>query len=225
MALLAATLLRLGPNRSGPLFRPFLIVAGVLAAALVGTVAWAGHAAANMGSDLKGNVHLSGDVLHLIAAAAWIGALVPLALLLKASMADSNSLKIARAATIRFSTVGTVSVATILVTGLINTWVLAGSVHALTTTDYGHLLIVKVVLFLCMLCVACINRFQLTPQLVEDGPTETTRSAASRLRRNAIVEVIIGLLILIIVALLGTMSPGLKDMAMGKAGAFSALSE
>ena len=68
----------------------------ILAAALVGTLAFAGHAAAGEGPE--GIVHLTADVLHLCTAASWIGALVPLALLLgiAASQPDGVSLTIAR---------------------------------------------------------------------------------------------------------------------------------
>src|SRR5262245_54716822 len=105
------------------------IVSIALAAGLVGTLAWAGHAAANMGSDLKGNAHLVGDILHLIAAAAWLGALVPLALMLGPPREEmAQSLDVVRIATARFSILGIVSVGTIVVTGINNTWVLSGSV-------------------------------------------------------------------------------------------------
>src|SRR4051795_13262651 len=57
----------------------------LLAAGLVASLAWAGHAAANADSDAKGLFHLISDVLHLVAAAAWVGALVPFALLLGSS--------------------------------------------------------------------------------------------------------------------------------------------
>lgn len=55
----------------------------LLSGAIVGTLAWAGHAAAGTGFD--GAVHLTSDTLHLIAASAWLGALVPLAVLLGAA--------------------------------------------------------------------------------------------------------------------------------------------
>jgi copper resistance protein D len=44
----------------------------IIAAALVGTLAWAGHARGTEG--VAGGVHLTADILHLIAAAAWVGA-------------------------------------------------------------------------------------------------------------------------------------------------------
>ena len=55
-----------------------------LAAALglTASIAWTGHAASTLGA--LGNLHLAADALHLVAAASWIGGLVPLALLLAA---------------------------------------------------------------------------------------------------------------------------------------------
>jgi putative copper resistance protein D len=192
------------------------IVSVAFAGGLVGTLAWAGHAAANMGSDLKGSAHLAGDVLHLIAAAAWVGALVPLAMLLNVARRDRSEpmLHILHSATLRFSTLGVVSVGTIFVSGLNNTWVLAGSLYALTSTDYGRLLLLKLVLFAGMLGIATVNRFRLTPQLIEDKEISAAAPVARRLQRNALVEASLGVLILIIVAALGTMSPGLDDMGM-----------
>ena len=49
-----------------------------LAAALglTAAIAWTGHAASTLGE--LGNLHLAADALHLVAAASWIGGLVPL---------------------------------------------------------------------------------------------------------------------------------------------------
>jgi len=154
-----------------------------------------------------------GDILHLVAAAAWVGALIPLALLLNLSSDESLSLlKVSRIATLRFSTLGIVSVGTILLTGLNNTWVLAGSIHALTGTDYGRLLVVKLILFLLMLGVATVNRFKLTPLMVQENDISAALEAVRRLRRNALVEASLGVLILVIVAILGAMSPGSEQI-------------
>ena len=85
-------------------------------------------------------VQESADVLHLLAAASWVGSLVPLALLLGAAVSERSEslLVVARMATLRFSTLGIASVATVLGSGIINTWELAGSVRALVGTDYGR---------------------------------------------------------------------------------------
>jgi copper resistance protein D len=179
------------------------------AAALVGTLAFVGHAAAGLG--VEGVVHQTADVLHLLAAAAWVGALVPLAVLLGAAASNRGepSVAIARAATLRFSTLGIISVATVLTTGIVNSWELVGSVPALFGTDYGRLLLAKVALFLVMVSVAAVNRLQLTPQLVQ--PTDTSQHALRRLRNNSLIEASLAAVILLIVGVLGTLPPGTEE--------------
>jgi copper resistance protein D len=181
-----------------------------LAVGLAGSLAWAGHAAG--GEGIEGIVHPAADFLHLVAAAAWAGTLLPLALLLAAAGGDAASVAIARIATVRFSNFGIASVATLLVTGSINTWYIAGSVAALTKTDYGHLLLIKIVLFLIMVAVAAVNRLVLTPRLIHDASVAETAAALRQLRRNAVIEVIIGAAIIAVVAALGTNPPGFEAL-------------
>jgi copper resistance protein D len=190
-------------------------VALVLAVAFVGALAFAGHAAA--GDDAEGAVHEAADVLHLIAAAAWVGALAPLAIVLAAAKdaAGPSALVIARAATLRFSALGIASVGTVLATGIVNTFTLAGSWAALFGTDYGRLLLVKIALFLAMLAIAAVNRMRLTPRLAAGGAA--AGPALRQLRTNALAEAIIGALILIIVAVLGTLPPGREDAGVAVA--------
>jgi len=187
-------------------------VAILFAAALVGTLAWGGHAAA--GAGVRGGVHLAADILHLVAAAAWVGALVPLALLLRAAAvdADHGSLAVARAAVLRFSTLGIVSVGTLFGSGLVNTWVLAGSVPALINTDYGRLLLIKIALFLVMLLFAAVNRLWLTPQLVASSGVDTVKSALGRINRNTLIEAVLGAIVIVLVSILGTMPSGLDAL-------------
>jgi putative copper resistance protein D len=116
-------------------------------------LAFAGHAAAGLG--IEGAIHLTSDILHLVAAAGWVGALLPLAVLLGTAhrAGHTPSMAIARAATPRFSTLGVVSVGILLATGIANSWVLTGSMEALVGTIYGRLLVVKVALFVLMLSI------------------------------------------------------------------------
>src|SRR5579863_497078 len=54
----------------------FAIIGGLLAAAILGSIGLAGH-----GNDDTGSAHvkhLTGDILHLLAAGGWLGALIPL---------------------------------------------------------------------------------------------------------------------------------------------------
>jgi putative copper resistance protein D len=178
----------------------------ISAAAFAGSLAWSGHAAGGIG--VEAIVHPIADVLHLVAAAAWLGGLLPLALLLKATGHDGTSPAIARTATLRFSTLGIVAVATILDTGSVNTWYLAGSIPALVDTDYGRLLLIKVALFVVMVAIAAVNMLRLISRIVQDSSISVARDALRQLRRNARLEATAGAIVLGIVGLLGTLPPG-----------------
>jgi putative copper resistance protein D len=181
--------------------------AAVLAAAFAGTLAWSGHAAGGLGGEAI--LHPAADMLHLIAAAAWVGALLPLIVLLAAAGADDASLAMAQTATMRFSILGIASVGALLVTGIVNTFYLAGSVPALLHTDYGRLLLIKIALFLAMVAIAAVNRFRLTPQLLQQASIAASRDALRKLRRNAAIEALAGAAVIAIVAALGTMPPAI----------------
>lgn len=160
-----------------------ILVAAVGAGVVLILTAAAGHGGAD-GSI----VHITGDAIHLLAVGAWLGGLVPFA----AAMRRADAGAIAW----RFSTLGVVSVCIILATGAINAWFMVGNIPALIATPYGRLLIVKIVLFCVMVAVAAVNRFRLTP-----------RRDVAALRRNAWIETALGIAIVAIVAVLGTMPP------------------
>ncbi|MGB6653669.1 MAG: CopD family protein, partial [Xanthobacteraceae bacterium] len=185
--------------------RGLQIAAAILAGAYAGSLAWTGHAIGGQG--IEGVLHPAADVLHLIAAAAWVGALAPLALLLAATETEAATLTVARDATRRFSTLGIASVATLLVSGLVNSWYLVGGIPALTGTDYGRLLIIKLSLFLVMVAIAAVNRLRLTPKLVQNADLGAARQARRRLRVNAAIEALLGATIIVIVAVMGTLPP------------------
>jgi len=181
------------------------VVAVALAAAFVGALAWAGHAVG--GSGMEGVIHPAADFLHLVAAAAWVGMLLPLAVVLAAGR-DALSVSVARTTTVRFSTFGIASVGTLLVTGSINTWYLVGGVTTLTDTDYGRLLLAKVTLFFGMVAIATVNRLRFTPRLAQIASTFVVQDALNQLRRNALIEVVMGATIIGIVAVLGVTPHG-----------------
>ena len=175
-------------------------------------IAWTGHAGSSPGE--KGNLQLTADALHLIGAATWIGGLVPLALLLAAAQRNQAFAwaSLARRATQRFSALGIVSVGTLSATGVINTWILVGSIHALIVTDYGRLLVLKLVVFAIMLTFAAINRFWLTPRLGFSPDNELQLEALRQLSRNSVTEIVLGLTIFAIVGVLGTLDPAIHLM-------------
>jgi putative copper export protein/mono/diheme cytochrome c family protein len=202
-AALALCLLRMHRDERAVSVRGSIAV--MLAAGLLGALAFAGHGGATPGT--AGLIHLVGDAAHAIAAGIWVGGLVPLALLFAAARRAANgpALAITRDATRRFSTLGLASVATLLATGIVNTIFLVGSVPALLGTAYGHLLTTKIVLFLAMVAIAAANRLKLTPRLSQPNGADAMR----RLQRNSLVEAVLGLVILAIVGALGAIPPAL----------------
>ncbi|MEH2483697.1 putative copper resistance protein D [Nitrobacteraceae bacterium AZCC 2146] len=176
---------------------------------LIAAIAWTGHAASTMGPT--GWLHLIADMLHLVASAAWIGSLVPLALLLTAARRhnDHEWMSIARDATQRFSTLGILSVGALIATGIVNVWILVGSLHALLVTGYGRILMFKVALFAAMLVIAAANRFWLTPRLALLPGSTSQLNALRQLTRNSVVEIVLGLTIFAIVGALGTLHPAI----------------
>jgi putative copper resistance protein D len=182
-------------------------LAFVAALGLTAAIAWAGHAGSTLGAI--GNLHVAADALHLLAAAAWIGGLVPLVLLLAAvgrhpTVASASQ---ARDATRRFSTLGAASVSTLAASGIVNAWFLVGSVHALLVTEYGQLLMLKLGVFAIMLVFAAVNRFWLTPQLCLSAANGPQLGALRQLTRNSTIEIGLGLAIFAIVGMLGTLHP------------------
>src|SRR5262249_43117355 len=136
-----------------------------LAICFAGILAWMGHSGA--GDGPAGEAQVAVDAFHIIAAAAWVGCLIPLAYLFILAARTTSVLSPAgvAGATCRFSNLGILSVATVLITGLINTWFLVGSIAILLDSTYGRLLMIKMALFLVMLCIAAVNRTWLTPKI------------------------------------------------------------
>jgi putative copper resistance protein D len=180
----------------------FALAAGL---GLAAAIAWTGHAGSTPGE--LGNLHLAADALHLVAAAAWIGGLVPLVLLFCAARRHQDLASTARGITSRFSTLGIVSAATLTVTGIVNAWILIGSFHALFVTGYGRLLVLKLVAFVVMLMFAAVNRFVLAPRLATSAGNLSGMAAVRALTRNSTIEIALGFVIFAIVGMLGTLHP------------------
>jgi putative copper resistance protein D len=174
-----------------------------LSAALLATIAFTGHADAEMGPG-HGR-HLLADMIHLLAVGAWLGSLPLLLHLLSRQRAPSA---VAHEAARRYSLLGMVSVALILASGIVNSWYTVGSFSALVTSQHGRLLSLKLVLFLLMLGLAARNFFAETPRLgdIAAGPGEQA-SSLSRLRRNIALEMLLGLLVLLLVGALVAAAP------------------
>jgi len=202
----ALGVLMLGASIGG--LRRLLPVLGVvLGAVALGSLAWTGHGAA--GDGVVGHLHLAADVVHLLAVGAWIGALVTLSLLLRRAVGQPTAIEVAYRALTRFSRMGTMIVAAIVGTGLVNSYVLVGPgrVLDLPATLWGQLLLAKLALFAGMLGLAAANRWVLTPALHRTPATAAALPALLRLRRSVMFETGVAFFILVAVAWLGTLPP------------------
>ena len=173
-----------------------------LAGGYLASLALVGHAADGQGAERT--LRLGADVVHLLAAGAWLGALPGLAVLFASALRASSdsSISVAGHAARRFSILGMASVGALLCSGLLNAWYLVADVPALLGTLYGRLLLAKVVLFAMMVALAAINRRYLTPR-VERGDD----SALRLVTRNTGLEIVAGIAVVAIVGTLGVTVP------------------
>lgn len=183
-----------------------------LAAVALATLAWNGHGAMNDGAP--GWIHLGADIVHLIAAAGWIGSLAGLLLLFAGSRLDADRRALTHRCLTGFSSAGTLLVAAIVATGLINLWFTVGPTRltALPASAYGRWLIAKLMLFGAMLLLAGLNRFRLAPALGRVIAVGDSRRAWQALRISIAIEAACGIAVLAAVAWLGTLPPPVSEM-------------
>ena len=169
-------------------------------------LAWAGHGAADEGR--AGLARPAAYVARLLAAGVWLGALLMLVLLLGARTPDPGDLKALHRALAGFSGVGSIVVAVIVASGLVNSWFLIGPGHLgdVAGSLWGRLLIVKLALFAAMLACAALNRLRLTSKL-KAALAGDPRAALSALRRSLAVESAAAFAVLGLVAVLGALAP------------------
>ena len=146
------------------------ITSAALAAAVLTTLVWAGHAQASG----KHAWLLPVDVAHVIAAGCWPGGLLPLALLLARTRRDADLVPAAVTITRRFSRLSVQAVSVLTLSGLLNAVGLVGTFSALWPSAYGRLILCKVALLGGMVGLGAVNR-----RLVRQ---ETSGDAAQTLR-------------------------------------------
>ncbi len=128
-------------------------------------------------------------VLHMLAAAFWVGALLPLR---KAALAPTGADLLHH-----FGNVAAYGVAVLIVAGAALAWLLAGSVAAFFGTAYGLGLLAKVMIVSALLGLAALNKLRLVPALRAEK-----RGAAIALRRSISIEMLVVVLILLATATL-----------------------
>ncbi|MBV8836620.1 MAG: copper homeostasis membrane protein CopD [Alphaproteobacteria bacterium] len=180
----------------------------VAAALFAGALAWSGHGAATPGEP--GAIHVVADVIHLTAAAAWLGSLVPLALLLRVAPTDPLGVAALARMLRRYTPLGTAAVGGLILSGIVNVLFVPGKLSGWITSEYGRVLAAKLALFAIMVAIAAVNRAKLVPALAaSQGDAAAQRDdAVRRLRVHILAEIALGLAIVMLVAWLGIMVPG-----------------
>nr|WP_255497548.1 copper homeostasis membrane protein CopD [Aquitalea sp. LB_tupeE] len=174
--------------------RHSLPVTAGLSAALLASLSLSGHAAMQQG--WQGLAHRGNDWLHLLSCAAWLGAL-PLVLQLLRQPAPA--LQPALPGILRrFSTTGHAVVFLVFATGLINWYLINGSLLPDSLSAYATLLGVKLLLVAGMTVLALYNRYHLVPRMPQGLPC---------LRRAVCLQIACCLLALTLLAVLGTLDP------------------
>ncbi len=148
------------PYRDSRTALPFLLLIGGVVAM---TESATGHA-----SD-AGDFTLAEfmDWFHLLAALVWGGGLFVLRLVLLPAgtqQGDEAAPALAGAAS-RFSRIAGLAVGVIILTSLYHVWIYVGSVEALEETDYGLIVVAKIVCLLLLLILAAFNRYLIVPGL------------------------------------------------------------
>ncbi|MGH3061120.1 MAG: CopD family protein, partial [Gaiellaceae bacterium] len=129
----------------------------VLGAGMALTPSFSGHA------STAGKLALTSDIAHVIAAALWTGGLGFLVLALV--LAREDRWPLATRAVPRFSNMAVVSVAALLIAGVINGYLQVRTWSALWETRYGLLLLAKIALVVPLLALGAYNNRYAVPRL------------------------------------------------------------
>ncbi len=176
-------------------------IALALAAVALALQAGHSHAASMVGGP---SLLLAADVVHLLAAGAWIGGLLPLLLLVHDAPPKTGAL-----AARWFSPLGKCCVVALAVTALFQGWVLVASIPGLVGTAYGWMVGVKLALFGVLFAFALANRYWLAPALLPD------HLAAKRpLVCSIAVQTGFGLAIIAAAAVLSSLAPAMHEQAI-----------
>jgi len=178
--------------RTGWIFLP--------AAALVGSLAWAGHG--TEGTPYA--VHVAADVIHLLVCAAWPAGLFPLLVILLAArrLSPPERQSYIPALVARFSAMSLIAVSLLVASGVGNSLFLLGPWSNFLYTSYGRLLLVKIAMTAGAVLLGVLNLLILRQRLAG------SESARRKLCISVTFELTLSVLIIVVVGWLGLMQPG-----------------
>ncbi len=180
-----------------------LAALAALAAATAGMGPLSGHAAADETTYWLVPFHVG----HLVAMSLWIGGLPLWIAFAHWSARHATSASPASARIVRsFSSLATLCMAVIVVSGVLLASTFAGSVGDLLGTSYGYLICAKLALLAGVLLIANRIRQQFLPRLSDAGDPGYARAA-----RSVAVELLFALLILALASILAQTAPAIHD--------------
>jgi copper transport protein len=188
-------------------------VDGALAIAVLATFSFAGHARTGRWTTLATVT----DIVHLAAAAAWLGGVAVLVTLLVRRTVPADAPQI----TTRFSRIAAPAIATVAVTGAIQGWRQTDGLDSVFDTTYGRLLLTKIGLVVLIVAAASVSRHIVrlwsTRTLAPAGPgarrLEADPEDVRELRNAVVVEVIVAALVIAVTAVLVNTTPARVDAA------------
>jgi putative copper resistance protein D len=180
-------------------------LAALASLTLAASMALGAHAAA---AQRLHAVSIVADSLHIIGAAGWLGSLLWLVVVGISRRIPSNEGRGPRVAALvrAFSPVALSFAALVTITGLTSAWLRLGTVTALWGTSYGQVLLIKLLVLVGVASTGFYNWKRVQPTLGTDAAT-------SRLARVATTELVIGLLVVIVTAVLVAMPTPLDGVS------------
>jgi putative copper export protein len=178
-----------------------------LALPLVASRSFTSHAVAVKADTI---VVVAADAVHLIATGLWGGGLLALFWILYSGVKKSTLPLSCAAETVRrFSRLAFGSVAVLVLTGLYQSLIQVGNLRTLFGTDYGRVLLFKLVLFIAMLGFGALNYLASGPALLRAAERNANDlSSALRALTRIGAESFLGLLVFFVTGLLTVLPPG-----------------
>lgn len=167
------------------------VALGVALVALCASPAFSGHA---VGAPRLPLVAIALDTVHVLAAGAWLGTLGTVAVVALPIARDTGGETMTRVLA-RFSPIALSSAIALAATGVFASWLHLESLSALWTSDYGLMLIRKLVLLAGVAAVGAYNWKVVTPRLAATGDL-------AALRRSTAIELTLALALIAVTAVL-----------------------
>ena len=136
---------------------------------------------------------------HVLAAGAWVGALLPVLLVIREMTTQITEEQ--KKALRKFSSAGHVAVFVAIVSGVINATLIRHRFYPSSSSSYDAMLTLKIVIVAVMVSIAVVNRYVIVPRLVDN------RRSAAILGVFTGVEFVLAGFVLVVVNLLSALNP------------------